>query len=144
MKVKVDMTKENIKILQNLKNSNTSDISFKVWVEDNRIDIYFEKLVVKEADYVGINNSFIDEIKESLNQSEFPFTTENNDDLFVIEEITEKKVLVALTVENTIALEDLKIKFPNKTQADILNELFKIGYENFKKGLDSIVEKKEK
>ena len=133
MKVQVDMTKENIKILQNLKNSNLSDINFKVFVEDNKVEVSFQKLEIKDADYININNSFLKEIRNSLNLSDKKYSSKTiKGNVFIIEEITEKKLLLTLSIENTIALNELKAKFPEKSQREIINEFFELGYKSYK------------
>jgi hypothetical protein len=126
------MTKENVKILQRIKASNPSDITFKVLVEEKMIEVLFNRLEVNKNDYLGLNENFLAELKTSLEQSESKFSTRTEGLKFIVEEITGKKILLVLTAENTIALEELKAENPDKTQIDILNHLIELGYLSLK------------
>lgn len=49
-----------------------------------------------------------------------------SDGIYLMEEVQEKKVLLTFSVDNTIALEKLRDKYPGK----LLNELINIGLKN--------------
>jgi hypothetical protein len=138
MKIKINMTKENVKILQRIKLSNPSDITFKVHVEEKMIEVLFNRLEVNKNDYLGLNDNFLAELKTSLDQSDSRFSAHTEGSKFIVEEITGKKILLVLTADNTIALEELKAQNPDKTQIDILNHLIKLGYSSLKKSKNEL------
>jgi predicted regulator of Ras-like GTPase activity (Roadblock/LC7/MglB family) len=119
------MTKENIKILQALKRSSPEGFkgAFAVSEDNKTIEIKLERLRVNQSDFKGINDSFLDELKDSLNNAGEQYTVKMEHEAVIITEITEKKILLTLTIENTIALEEIKALYPDKTQVEILNEL---------------------
>ena len=50
-----------------------------------------------------------------------------SDGIYLMEEVQEKKVLLTLSLYNTVALDELRDQYPGKTQGELLNELINIG-----------------
>jgi hypothetical protein len=125
MKIKVPFNKENIKILKNIKQDNK--VNFKVLIEDKIIEVIFKKLKIAEDHYKDINNDFLDLIINKAKECEISKKIYKDNDTYIIKEVTEKIVSLKLNVENTVALEKLLEKYPDKTQTDMLNELIKKG-----------------
>jgi len=131
MKLEVPFNKENIKILKNIKNDN--EVNFKVHIEDEKIEIYFDKLRVSKNHYINIDEGFIDLLIDRAKSSTANKKIYKENDTYIIKEITEKIVSLKLNVENTVALEKLFEKYPDKTQTDILNDLIEKGRSNLDK-----------
>jgi hypothetical protein len=125
MKLKVPFNKENIEILKNIKKDN--EVNFKVLIEDKIIEVIFNELKVLEDHYINIDEGFLDLLIEKAKESTTNKKIYKDNDTYIIKEITEKIVSLRLSVENTVALEKLLEKYPDKTQTDILNDLIKKG-----------------
>jgi len=131
MKLEVPFNKENIKILKNIKNDN--EVNFKVHMEDKKIEILFDELRVSKNHYINIDEGFIDLLIDMAKSSKANKKIHKENDTYIIKEITEKIVSLKLNVENTVALEKLFEKYPDKTQTDILNDLIEKGRSNLDK-----------
>ena len=131
MKLEVPFNKENIKILKNIKNDN--EVNFKVHMEDKKIEILFDELRVSKNHYINIDEGFIDLLIDRAKSSTANKKIYKENDTYIIKEITEKIVSLKLNVENTVALEKLFEKYPDKTQTDILNDLIEKGRSNLDK-----------
>lgn len=125
MKIKVPFNKENIEILKNIKQDNK--VNFKVLIEDKIIEVIFNELKVLKDHYINIDEGFLDLLIKKAKESTTNKKIYKDNDTYIIKEITEKIVSLRLSVENTVALEKLLEKYPEKTQTDILNDLIKKG-----------------
>jgi hypothetical protein len=128
MKIKVPFNKENIEILKNIKKDN--EVNFKVLIEDKIIEVIFNELKVLEDHYINIDEGFLDLLIEKAKESTANKKIYKDKDLYIIKEITEKIVSLRLSVENTVSLEELLEKYPERTQTDILNDLIEKGLGN--------------
>lgn len=125
MKIEVPFNKENIEILKNIKKDN--EVNFKVLIEDKIIEVIFNELKVLEDHYINIDEGFLDLLIEKAKESTANKKIYKDKDLYIIKEITEKIVSLRLSVENTVSLEELLEKYPERTQTDILNDLIEKG-----------------
>jgi hypothetical protein len=128
MKIEVPFNKENIEILKNIKKDN--EVNFKVLIEDKIIEVIFNELKVLEDHYINIDEGFLDLLIEKAKESTANKKIYKDKDLYIIKEITEKIVSLRLSVENTVSLEELLEKYPERTQTDILNDLIEKGLGN--------------
>ncbi|NBI07559.1 hypothetical protein [Senegalia massiliensis] len=132
MKSVLKLTKENVKIIQSIKKTNKK-IELYVDMENQIIDIDFKELKIKKETYLNINNNFINELKVGIKEVnntdnlDYIIDMTYNDEFCIIKEKEGKKVLITLNLKNTHLLENLRIKYPDKTQNDILNELIAKG-----------------
>lgn len=99
MRASIPLTKENIKILQNIKSRNPSGIQFRVreaGPNTETIEIEFSKINVSREDYAMSSPGFKRELETSLARSGTPYDIKETNGTYIIEEITEKKILLRL------------------------------------------------